>query len=1144
MMKNLHKILTACALTSLFLTANTLSAQYCIPGYSSGTAAGDYCDGFELGDISNFSGPGDDYNDFTDMSTMLIPGLEYTLTIQNCPSYTEYYAVWIDWDQNEIFSTSEKLGGEDIIISAGGSDEITFTVPVTALPGSTRLRLRCVYYPPGAISACATSYFYGEVEDYSVFIPTETDYDIGVTGIDLSTACGLGEENVTVTVTNIGLETVSDFEIGYYFIDPIDGPSTPVVETYTGAPIDSYESVDYTFTTAADLSNYGDYTFYAYTIMELDTVFIDDTTAVEFTNIPEISDYPYFEDFEDGDGGWQTYGASVSWELGSPSATTIDGPPTETPDSENSWATNLDGYYNSYEDSYVESPCMNFASLLLPYLELDIWWATYPSYDGAQLEYSTDAGASWEILGDVGTGDNWYTTFGYSFEYDPSIPGYETGWVGSGPGWVTAHHDVSFLAGETAVKFRIRFKSGWYPYYDGIAFDNFLVQDPFPDDVGVSAIVAPSSGTDLSSTEIVTVEITNYGTNSHSELDVTYTLDGGTPITETWTGDIGPGETALYTFSGSIDLSEDGDYDICAWTSLPGDEDLTNDTICELVKNLAPVTGTAAYYIHKSDEDPFGSTDNQDQMDNVFGEDGWTEEYFDTMDPDAIFNENTCFVFIDGGDYTAIEFKAFLDDNINDIENWVTSGGNIILNAAPYEGSNINLGFGGVTLNYPSYVYWGEATDDAFVIFNAPYTPVGDDWTGFFYNFAHAKITGGDAIKLIEDYYTPSTAVLSMKEWGEGIALFGGMTPAEYHSPATEAENLRKNMLEFMKYCSPVDVGVVALTNPADGCGLDSMQTISVEIENFGPTQVASFLVKYSVDGGAPVGEVVTAEIAPGESVVYTFDEVADLSALGFHDICVWTEIYVDEDYSNDTLCVTLENLEAPVVDLGTDQTVCDSILLDAGNPGMFYNWSTGGTSQTELVEVPGDIWVQVTHPVTGCIKGDTINLTLTYTPDALFDVTLLGSEASFTNLSSPGAEYTWYFGDGTYQIEYEPDHTFATGVYTVVLVAENYCGYSSYDTILYVGVNAIDDIDPSALTVVYPNPSEGNVMLDFNFNEVNDVRFEVYNVNGQMVNSQNLGPVLSMRKPLDLTDQPAGIYTIRFTVGENVFTRELVIQR
>ncbi len=1143
MQKRIPAFLTGFLLLTVFGIQQS-SAQYCVPDYYTGTGSGDYCDGFELGDISNFTGPGLDYNDYTDLSTLLIPGLSYTLTIYNCPSYTEYYAVWIDWDQNEIFATSEKLGGADIIISAGGTGTITFTVPVTAVSGTTRLRLRCVYYPPGAISACATTYSYGEVEDYSVFIPTPTDYNVGVTDIDMETACGLGMENITVTVTNIGEESVSDFDISYYYDDPVSGLSGTVTEAYAGSPIPSFGSVDYTFTTPADLSNVGDYTLWAFTSMDLDTVPADDTTFVTFTNIPVISTFPYFEDFEEGTAGWTQYGISSSWELGSPSAAIISGAPPATPGSENSWATNVDGNYNSYETSYVESPCMDFSSLVLPYMELDIWWDTYAFNDGAQLEYSTDAGATWTLLGDIGTGDNWYTTYGYSLGYDPMIPGYEPGWVGSGGGWKTAHHDIAFLAGESSVKIRIKFASTWYPIYNGIAFDNILIQDPLPDDVAVTAFASPMSAVDLSASEVVAVEITNLGTNTQTSIPVRYQVDGGAVVSETWTGSLAAGETTVYSFSVPYDMSSDGDYNYCAWTALPGDEDISNDTLCDIIKNLAPISGTEAYYIHLSTTDPFSSSDNVDKMDEVFGDGGWIEEYFDTMDPDEIFDEGTCFIYLEGGGSTAIEFATFLTNNGATVENWVASGGNLFLNAAPEEGGNINVGFGSTSFLYPNYIYYAESTEPDFDIISTPYTPVGTDWTGWWYNFAHAKITGTGLTKLIEDYYTPSTAICSFKEWGDGMVVFGTMTPAEYCSPIDEVGNIRKNIFELLKYCSPVDVGVVDLILPEDGCGLGTEETIEVAIENFGPTAVSSLTVKYVLDGGPVVTEVATVVVDPGGTEYYTFDATGDFSALGTHTLEVWTDIYVDQDHSNDTLYLELETLEAAVVDLGDDKDVCDSVSLDALNPGMFYYWNTGETTQVITATEPGDYWVLVTHPVTGCVKSDTVEVDLTYTPDASFDFTMSGYTLDFINTSSPGADYTWYFGDGGISSEDAPVHTFGVGVYTVVLVAENNCGYSAFDTIIYVGVDAIDAASLENMVLLYPNPSMGTSVLNIHLDQAEDLRYEIYNATGQLVSSRNLGMVSRINETIHLEDQPSGIYQVKVFAGEEQVSKDLIIIR
>jgi PKD repeat protein len=73
----------------------------------------------------------------------------------------------------------------------------------------------------------------------------------------------------------------------------------------------------------------------------------------------------------------------------------------------------------------------------------------------------------------------------------------------------------------------------------------------------------------------------------------------------------------------------------------------------------------------------------------------------------------------------------------------------------------------------------------------------------------------------------------------------------------------------------------------------------------------------------------------------------------------------------------------SPVVNLGNDTTLCpwNTILLDAGNPGCTYLWSTGATSQTITVDSTGigvgsrDFRVNITNS-SGCTAKDTIGIT------------------------------------------------------------------------------------------------------------------------------------------------------------------------
>jgi len=86
--------------------------------------------------------------------------------------------------------------------------------------------------------------------------------DIGVTEITAPISGeGLGSETVTVTIENFGTVDQSGFDINYI----IDG-GTPVVET-VGATVSAGNTVSYSFTTPANLSSVGTYSFTSATLL-------------------------------------------------------------------------------------------------------------------------------------------------------------------------------------------------------------------------------------------------------------------------------------------------------------------------------------------------------------------------------------------------------------------------------------------------------------------------------------------------------------------------------------------------------------------------------------------------------------------------------------------------------------------------------------------------------------------------------------------------------------------------------------------------------------------------------------------------------------------------------------------------------------
>lgn len=916
MINSLRNLVKAAFLTAGFMvSANAAFADYCIPDFGLGPFDGDYIDGVQLGDIDNFSGMGDEYNDFTDLSTLIVPGLSYDLTLYNTPSYPEYYAAWIDWNNDDLFTDDEKLNPDDLFIEAGGSGVISFTAPFGALPGATRMRIMCVYYPGIPIDPCgaAGAFYYGETEDYTINLPAAGPYDLGVTAITgLATGCGLGITPLTVNITNLGTEPSGSFQVAYQVTDPVLGVLPVVTESYTGATIPSLSTVSFTFATNINLSNIGAYYITAYTIYAPDIEPADDASDFSLTSIPTVVTYPYYQDFEDGSSGWSEGGTESSWELGSPAGFAITGPPPATPTSLNSWTTSLTGYYNLNEKSYVESPCLDFTSLLLPFIELDINYDAELYDDGAKMQYSTDDGDSWLDLGAIGTGENWYNHNSiYSMWPTFYVDNYD-GWSGNSLGWLHAYQDLAFLAGEPSVKLRIVFSSSSYwNFYDGFAFDNVWIGDPYPNDIGVSAIFDPESGPYLSATEPVTVEVTNYGTLTQTGFPVSYQLDGGTVYTETFTGTLTAGTSGLHTFGSSVDLSVLGDYTIEAWTSLATDEDITNDGYTKTVSNLLPISGSGANYIYSNVTgfEPWYVVSNDEHMDDVFGVGEWSTDYFETVDPEVLFGTSNCFVYLEGSDAHADELELFLNTNMTLIQNWVASGGHLFLNAAPNEGDGMNFGFDGTHLDYSWYSSNVVGVDPTHPIWSGAFTPVSTSMTGG--SFGHASISGSGLTQILVDEFNPDKIIAAEKSWGAGTVIFGGMTMTDFHGPLVEAGNFRKNLIAYLASCtiSDNDVGVQSLLSPNNGCGLTNDETVTIKVKNYGFMSQANIPVYYQADGGAIASGIVAGPLEPGSTVNYTFATTADFSVLGEHNIVAWTALVTDTIVDNDTILKSILNV-------------------------------------------------------------------------------------------------------------------------------------------------------------------------------------------------------------------------------------------
>jgi len=106
-------------------------------------------------------------------------------------------------------------------------------------------------------------------------------------------------------------------------------------------------------------------------------------------------------------------------------------------------------------------------------------------------------------------------------------------------------------------------------------------------DVAVVSIDSPSGSGVYSDNENIIVTIENFGEYTVSNFDVSYQVNGGDTVTETFTGSLAYEETSQYTFYATYDFSNPGDYEIAANTSLGGDDVPSNDMISNSFTSIA-----------------------------------------------------------------------------------------------------------------------------------------------------------------------------------------------------------------------------------------------------------------------------------------------------------------------------------------------------------------------------------------------------------------------------------------------------------------------------------------------------------------------------------------------------------------------------
>lgn len=373
------------------------------------------------------------------------------------------------------------------------------------------------------------------------------------------------------------------------------------------------------------------------------------------------------------------------------------------------------------------------------------------------------------------------------------------------------------------------------------------------EDVGVIAIDAPNSGIELTAMEPVSIRVYNYGSNTISNIPVNYKLNGGAAVSEILAGPIAPGDTVVYNFTQTANLSSIMTHNMVAYTTAAADLFTVNDTAYKfVVNNMLSYCASGAT-----------STGDEDIGNVTFG----------TINNTSPAPHN--------GTYTDFSMSVPAA-NVAPGQTYPISV-TIVDDAASY--------YSGYCEVYIDYNHDGTFTEPAEVAFGSAYTAQATSTLSGNVTIPASAVNGTTMMRVVaqESATAPSVYPCGTFSWGETEDYLLQIAP-----------NI------------PNDAGVISINEPGYIQSEGVQAPFEICVTNFGTDTLNDIPIEYVINSGSIQTYTWIGQLLPGDTICMNLGLVDVL--VGSNSICAYTVVVDDSNTFNDMDCINYYGLPPTVL--------------------------------------------------------------------------------------------------------------------------------------------------------------------------------------------------------------------------------------